>query len=116
MVETYRDRESVIHGWSSSKRCVMAFEPVHGPPCHGVAVVKYGKTSDGKQRVRCRKAQCECATFIRDDVYQGLLPEVKHKIVDISLNGSGIRAIARVFHISPSTVMHELKKSLNCTM
>jgi hypothetical protein len=28
----------------------------------------------------------------------------------MSLNGSGIRDIARVVHISPSTVIHELKK------
>ena len=88
----------------------MAFEPIHCPTCHGVDVVKYGKTADSKQRFRCQNAQCECTTFLRAYSYQGLLPEVKHKIVDMSLNGSGIRDIARVLHISPSTVIHELKK------
>jgi insertion element IS1 protein InsB len=67
----------------------MAFEPIHCPTCHGVDVVKYGKTSDGKQRFRCQNVQCECATFIRDYIYQGLLPEVKHQIIEMSLNGSG---------------------------
>jgi transposase-like protein len=88
----------------------MAFDPIHCPTCHGVDVVKYGKTSDGKQRFRCQNVQCECATFIRDYIYQGLLPEVKHQIIEMSLNGSGIRDIARVLHISPGTVIHELKK------
>jgi transposase-like protein len=43
--------------------------------------------------------------------YQGSLPEGKRTIVDMSLNGSGIRDIARVLHVSLSTVIHELKKS-----
>jgi len=88
----------------------MTLEPIPCPTCHGVDVVKTGKTSDGKQRFRCQNPACECVTFLRDYTYQGLLPEVKRKIVDMSLNGSGIRDIARVLHISPSTVIHELKK------
>jgi transposase-like protein len=88
----------------------MAFEPIHCPTCHGVAVVKYGKTSDGKQRFRCQNSTCQGATFIHNYTYQGLLPEVKRAIVDMSLNGSGIREIARVLRVSPSTVIHELKK------
>ncbi|MBD2309223.1 hypothetical protein H6G17_27575 [Chroococcidiopsis sp. FACHB-1243] len=35
---------------------------------------------------------------------------VKEQIVDIALNGSGIRDTARVFHVSTSTVIKELKK------
>jgi transposase-like protein len=76
----------------------------------GVAGVKYGKTADGKQRFRCQSPACQCATFIHDYTYQGLLPEVKRAIGDMSLNGSGIRDIARVLHVSPSTVIHALKK------
>jgi insertion element IS1 protein InsB len=85
----------------------MAFEPIHCPTCHGVDVVKYGKTADGKQRFRCQNVQCECTTFLRAYRDQGLLPEVKHKIVAMSRNGRGIRDIARVLHISPRTVIHE---------
>jgi transposase-like protein len=110
MIEIHGNREDIMRGWFSSERCVMAFAPIHCPTCDGVDVVKYGKTSDGKQRFRCQNAQCKCVTFIRDYIYQGLVPEVKRKIVDMSLNGSGIRDIARVLHISPSTVITELKK------
>jgi hypothetical protein len=38
------------------------------------------------------------------------LPEVKEKIIDMAMNGSGIRDTARVLKISPSTVINEIKK------
>jgi transposase-like protein len=39
------------------------------------------------------------------------MPEVKRQIVDMALNGSGIRDTARVLGVSPMTVMTTLKKS-----
>jgi transposase-like protein len=42
--------------------------------------------------------------------YAGQSPEVKQQIVDMALNASGIRDTARVLHISPNTVLAELKK------
>ena len=42
--------------------------------------------------------------------YAGLLPEVKQQIVDMTMNASGIRDTARVLHVSPTTVIKELKK------
>ncbi|OBQ36203.1 MAG: transposase, partial [Aphanizomenon flos-aquae WA102] len=41
---------------------------------------------------------------------KGYLPEVKEKIAEMAMNGSGIRDTARVLRISPSTVISELKK------
>jgi hypothetical protein len=38
------------------------------------------------------------------------LPEVKHTIIDMSLNASGVRDTSRSLHISPNTVLRELKK------
>jgi transposase-like protein len=35
---------------------------------------------------------------------------VKEQIVDMAMNASGIRDTARVLHISPTTVINELKK------
>jgi insertion element IS1 protein InsB len=51
-----------------------------------------------------------CKTFILDYAYQGYLPEIKQQIIDMALNGSGIRDTARVLHISPNTVINEIKK------
>ena len=36
--------------------------------------------------------------------------DIRRKIADMSLNGSGIRDIARVLEISPNTVINELKR------
>jgi transposase-like protein len=38
------------------------------------------------------------------------LPEVKQQIVAMAMNASGIRDTARVLHVSPTTVLKELKK------
>jgi hypothetical protein len=49
-------------------------------------------------------------TFLLEYTYAGQSPEVKQQIVDMALNASGIRDTARVLHISPTTVLKELKK------
>ena len=49
-------------------------------------------------------------SFLLDYRYQGRLPEVKHQIIDMSLNASGVRDTARVLRISTDTVLSELKK------
>jgi len=38
------------------------------------------------------------------------LPEIKNQMIDMAINGSGIRDTARVLEISPTTVINELKK------
>ena len=43
--------------------------------------------------------------------YAGQSPEVKQQIVDMAMNASGIRDTARVLHVSPTTVINELKKT-----
>jgi transposase-like protein len=48
-------------------------------------------------------------TFLLDCFYNGALPEVKSKIIEMALNGNGIRDTARVLKISPTTVIGEKK-------
>ena len=81
------------------------------PGCHSTDIVKNGKTPHGKQRYLCRNEECPRCTFIQDYTNQGYKPEVKRKIVDMSVNGSGVRDTARVLNISTSTVIKELKKT-----
>ena len=89
----------------------MAEAAVRCPHCQSDAVVKYGKTSNGKARFRCQQtAQCG-RTFLRSYAYPGCLPTVKQQIVEMTLNGSGIRDIVRVLQVGPNTVLKELKKS-----
>jgi len=42
--------------------------------------------------------------------YAGQSLDVKRQIVEMAMNASGIRATARVLHVSPTTVLKELKK------
>ena len=77
----------------------MAEAAVKCPHCQSAAVVKYGKTSTGKERLRCQQ-RAECGrTFVRSSAYPGCLPTVKQQIVERTLNGSGIRDSARVLHV-----------------
>src|SRR6185369_4925068 len=89
----------------------MAEAMVKCPHCQSEAVVKYGKTSTGKERFRCQRTSRCGRTFLRSYAYPGCLPTVKQQIVDMTLNGSGIRDIARVLHVGPNTVLREVKKS-----
>ena len=84
--------------------------PVQCIHCHSTDDVKNGKSAEGKQRCLCRNDDCPCRTFILDYSYQGHLKEVKQQVVEMTLNGSGVRDIARVLRISTDTVINELKK------
>ena len=84
---------------------------LHCPYCQGTDIVRHGTSPEGKQRYRCR----ECLvgrgrTFLLEYTYAGQSPEVKQQIVDMAMNASGIRDTARVLHVSPTTVIKELKK------
>src|ERR1043166_8113699 len=81
------------------------------PHCQSEAVVKYGKTSNGKARFRCQQtAQCG-RTFLQTYAYSGCLPTVKQQIVEMTLHGRGSRDMVRVLQVGPHTVLKELKKS-----
>jgi transposase-like protein len=45
-----------------------------------------------------------------DYSYAGHSAAIKQQIVDMAMNASGIRDTARVLHVSPTTVIKELKK------
>jgi transposase-like protein len=88
----------------------VAFLQIHCPACQNTDVIKHGITAQGKQRYRCKHPSCPYQTFLVDYSHHGRLLEVKQQILEMTLNGSGIRDIARVLHISPTTVIGELKK------
>jgi len=88
----------------------MVLIPVLCPHCQSDQVIRGGKTKAGKQRYKCQNSDCSCYSFQLDLTYNGRSPEVKAHIIDMALNGSGIRDTARVLKISPTTVINELKK------
>ena len=95
--------------WASKRMTVLI--AVCCPHCQSREVVRYGKSTNGKQRFRCLEVECPYQTFSLKSAYPGRSRVVKQQIVEMTLNGSGVRDIARVLHISTSTVIRELKKT-----
>lgn len=85
---------------------------VECPYCNSTEVVKMGFTEQNKQRYRCDNNKCKRKTFILDYKNKGYLPTIKDQIIDMSLNGSGVRDITRVLGVSIGLVINEIKKSL----
>src|SRR5215813_4727922 len=83
---------------------------VRCPYCQSEQVVKRGKTDTGKQRYRCQNPSCSHQSFLLDPAYRGRLPRIKQQVIEMSLNGSGVRDTARVLKISTAAVIYELKK------
>src|SRR5712691_12461408 len=81
------------------------------PECQRREVIKAGKQPNGAQRYRCQNPACTRTIFQLAYVAQGRLPETQRLIVEMALNGSGIRDTARVLQVSPVTVLRVLKKS-----
>src|SRR5262249_15083477 len=89
---------------------VMILQVLHCPYCQGTAIIRHGTTRQGKQRDRCREHACKGRTFLLDDTAAGHAAGGKQPILDMAMNASGIRDTARVLHVSPTTVIKELKK------
>jgi len=58
--------------------------------------------------VKCPK--CKIKAFVLDYSNNGCLEGIGDKIIDMAMDGSGIRDTARVLKISTYKVMNELKK------
>jgi transposase-like protein len=89
----------------------MVYVPVQCPHCHSTAVIKAGKQANGTQRYQCQNRQCQRRIFLLQYQARGRVPEIRRQVVDLAINGSGIRDTARVLRISPTTVIAVLKKS-----
>jgi transposase-like protein len=90
----------------------MALISVVCPNCQSDEfVVKNGRSAAGKQRFLCRSHSCLGRSFGLNQSDPGRVAAVKQQIVDMTLNGSGVRDIARVLHVSTPTVIAEFKKS-----
>ena len=75
--------------------------------CQSENLSKNGHRKNGAQRWRCN--QCG-KTFQLDYAYNAYAPGVKDKIVELTLNSSGVRDISRNLKIAKGTVISELKK------
>jgi transposase-like protein len=77
------------------------------PYCGQSDLRKNGLRPSGIQYWRC----CTCnKNFQLEYRYNAYKPGVKEKILEMTLNSSGVRDISRVLKISKNTVSSELKK------
>src|SRR5437870_5297323 len=88
----------------------MALVYVRCPQCQSIDVVQFGKQANGTQRYHCNSRDCPRTIFLLQYQDKGRLPAVKQQIVDMTLNGSGVRDIVRVLRVSSATVINVLKK------
>jgi insertion element IS1 protein InsB len=89
---------------------IVAVVAVQCPERKSREVVKYGRQPNGEQRYRCNQQHCQRRIFLLQYHNTGWVPEVKQQMVEMALNGSGIRDTARVLGVSPTTVLTTLKK------
>jgi transposase-like protein len=88
----------------------MVSVPVQCPHCQSTEVIKTGTQANGVQRYQCQNGQCERRIFLLHYQHRGRVLEVRHQVVDMAINGSGVRGTARVLGISPTTEIAVLKK------
>ena len=79
------------------------------PFCQSENVRKYGFVN-GKQHYFCENGECNHKTFYAECTYNACNPEVRLKIIKMSIDDSGIHAISRVLGIRKDTVISVLKK------
>ncbi len=83
---------------------------VQCPHCHGESISKAGKTPQGQQRYLCTNPECSKKTFLLHYVKHAWEDGMNEKIIDMVLNGSGIRDTGRVLKIHKNTVIDTIKK------
>ena len=88
------------------------YQKIHCSHCNGTDLQKNGKSLEGTQRWFCKG----CKRYFRLEYrYNACKKEVKAKIIEMTLNSSGVRDIGRVLRISKDTVTSELKKTSSKT-
>ena len=86
----------------------MAVVDVVCKSCGSESVYKHGKAPSGEQRYRCKECHhCFQVSYL----YKANEPGVAEQIIEMAMNGSGVRDTARVLGISPTTVIAHLKNS-----
>ena len=84
------------------------YQKINCTHCAGTDLQKNGKSLEGTQRWFCK----ECKSYFRLEYrYNACKKGVKEKIIEMTLNSSGVRDTGRVLHISKNTVTSVLKKN-----
>ena len=88
----------------------MCSTQVHCPQCGSDDIRNFGYSKHGVPRYRCCNDECETTSFMLEYRYKAYEPGVKKQVIDMAINGSGIRDTSRVLGINKKTVISTLKK------
>jgi transposase-like protein len=83
-------------------------QSIQCPHCAGTDLQKNGKCTNGTQRYYCKFCKKQFRLTYR---YNACKQGIKGKIIELTLNSSGVRDIGRVLSISKDTVTAVLKKN-----
>ena len=83
-------------------------QEIRCPHCEWNDLRKNGKCTNGAQRYYCKSCKKQ---FRSGYCYHAYKKGIKEKIIEMTLNGSGVRDIGRVLSISKDTVCAVLKKN-----
>jgi len=86
------------------------YQEVICPNCGSNRIIKAGKSTKGIQRYTCQNKDCPTKSFMQEYCYKAYEPGIKKQVIDMAINGSGIRDTARVLGINKNTVIDTLKK------
>ena len=87
------------------------YQKIKCPLCKTTTLGKAGKSAKGVQRYLCKNKTCTKHTFMLKYDNKACEPGVKKKVIEMAINGSGIRDTSRVLKISKTTVMRLIKKN-----
>ena len=106
LCQTYGNVTNRKNWLSLPKKTIIHKEEKHCVYCSSTDLVKNGKCPGGSQRWRCNS----CKKGFRFDYrYNACKQGVREKIIEMPLNGSGVRDVGRVLKISRDTVCPVLK-------
>lgn len=87
------------------------YREVTCPSCKSNQIGKSGRNATGEPRYCCRNPLCLTKTFMLNYRYRACQAGIKEQVVEMAINGSGIRDTARVLKINKNTIIRTLKKS-----
>lgn len=86
------------------------YQEVTCPNCNSNDIKTVGLSAKGVQRYRCNNPECLTKSFMLEYRYRAYEPGIKTQLLDMAINGSGIRDTARVLGIDKNTVINTIKK------
>ena len=84
------------------------YDIIKCPHCESGDLVKNGHSENGTQRWRCNSCKKSFQLTYQKKAYEA---GIKEKIIELTLNSSGVRDISRTLQINKNTVVSVLKKN-----